>query len=91
MSKIISKEEAHQLGLQAFGKKHPVRASIEIMEKGQLLYIERQELKWKGQSPMLFCSSISKVTDMKFKVMNTRDKKGWVVERIDPLPPKGGV
>ncbi len=47
-SKFITREEANKLNLYAMGKKHPIRAKIEVMEKGQLLKISRADFRWNG-------------------------------------------
>lgn len=80
--KLISKEEAKKLRLQKAGKKHAVNAAIEIMEVGQLLQVEPQDMRWKNFTPSYFCNKIKKRTDRTFEVTNIPGDKGWVVERL---------
>ena len=83
MPRLISSEEAKKLGLRPIGKKHPVRVAIETMEKGEHLHITRTEFPWKKRTPTFFVNQVSKGTGKRFHVSETRNKAGWVVERVE--------
>jgi hypothetical protein len=82
-TKIISKEEAEGMELMPFGRKHPVRILIEALKPGELLIIDRADFVWKGKTPGIICRAVSKITRAKFKVLNQRYRKGWVVMRLE--------
>lgn len=78
---LITQEEAKRLRVQKLGKKHPVRAMIEILEPGQQLKINREEMRWKKFTPSFFCNQIKKTTGKTFTVYKIPVNKGWVVKR----------
>ncbi|MBK5284078.1 MAG: hypothetical protein JJE25_01635, partial [Bacteroidia bacterium] len=43
MAKLLTEEEANQLGMRPFGKKHFVRILIEQLEPGQKLLVTRAD------------------------------------------------
>jgi hypothetical protein len=48
-----------------------------------MLYIAREEFKWKKTTPNFFCKDIEKKTGKKFRIWKEPNKKGWVVERME--------
>jgi hypothetical protein len=82
-TRLITKEEAANIRLLPFGKKHPVRILLEELKPGQLLRIGREDFLWKGKTPSFFCHQISKAGKAKFRVLKEVGKTGWVVERVE--------
>jgi hypothetical protein len=80
--KLITREEMNALPLVPNGRKHPIRALLLAMQPGQIIRIGREDFKWKGKTPAIFCSQIEKATKAKFKVLK-EGKVGWVIERLE--------
>lgn len=78
----ISMEEAEKLFLLPQGRKHKVRACIEMMQPGEVLRISRADLTWKGRTPSHFCTKLQKKGKGKFKVLR-EGTIGWIVMRIE--------
>ena len=83
MTRKITDEELKKLRAVRIGKKHPLRAQIEMMGIGENLQVPPEDFKWKGQTPKRFCNAITKTTGKKFEVLKLLDKKGWVVIRVE--------
>ena len=81
-SRKITAEEAAQLSLVPFGKKHPVRILLESLENGEIAYISREEFRWKHHTPSFFLKELSKREARKFTIKNETGRGGWVVERV---------
>jgi hypothetical protein len=81
MAKLLSDQEAGQLGMRPFGKKHFVHALIEQMKPGEKLLITREDFNWRRQTPAIFVRREMKSTSKKFTVSNTTNRSGWIVER----------
>ena len=56
----LKPEEAKNLKLVPFGKKHPVRAMLETLEAGEMLRINKEDFHWKKTTPNFFCKDIEK-------------------------------
>ena len=82
-TQLINGEESKKLQLLPFGKKHSIRAMLEMMEPGQLLRISRDDFRWKRKTPNLFCLDIERKTGKKFRTFKERNTRGWVVERVE--------
>jgi len=80
-TKILSEADLVNVSLLPLGKKHPVRALLEVMETDQLLSISRQDFRWKRHTPNLFCKQISKRSAKRFEIWKLADQTGWVVKR----------
>jgi hypothetical protein len=78
----ITREQAAEMRLLPFGKKHPVRALIESLKPGELLHVSRSDFHWKRHTPNFFCRQISKSGKKKFAVLKKVDLSGWVIERL---------
>lgn len=83
MPRNISKDEFDRLGSRSIGKKHAVRVALEGMKKGDMLHITRSEFTWKKRTPFFFINQISKSTGKKFTTVETKNRLGWVVERME--------
>lgn len=83
MAKLLTDEEAKQLGMRPFGKKHFVRMLIEQLEPGQKLYITRADFTWRKQNPNYFIIPLMKATSKKFIINETRTRSGWIVIRTE--------
>ncbi|HLG33649.1 MAG TPA: hypothetical protein VI757_02115 [Bacteroidia bacterium] len=83
MAKLITDEEASELGMRPFGKKHFVRVLIEQLQPGQRLYITRADFTWRKQNPNYFINPLMKTTSKKFTITETRTRSGWIVVRVE--------
>ena len=96
--KIITPEEKANMELAPMnskkGRRHPVRAALEELETGQILYIKREDFKWKRRTPLFICNVISRKSGKKFKLWKETAKVptgpgsaiiviNWVVQRIE--------
>jgi hypothetical protein len=79
---FISPEEEKRLRAQRMGRKHPVRAAIEVMEVGQILKVNREEMRWKDMTPSYFCNRIKEKTQKTFDCKKIPGNKGWTVTRV---------
>ena len=83
ISRKITEEEAAQLNLITFGKKHPVRILLESLEKGEIAHISRDDFRWKHYTPNVFLKEIKKRTRRKFTILKEYNRSGWVVRRLE--------
>ena len=83
MAKLITDEEANELGMRPFGKKHFVRVLIEQLEPGQKLLITRADFTWRKQNPNYFIIPLMKTTNKKFTISETHKRTGWIVVRVE--------
>ena len=83
MAKLITEQEASELGSRPFGKKHFVRVLIEQLQPGQRLYITRADFTWRKQNPNYFIIPLMKTTSKKFTITETHNRSGWIVERVE--------
>ena len=78
----ITREQAAEMRLLPFGKKHPVRIMIENLQPGELLHVNQADFTWKRHTPNFFCRQLTKKRKGKFAVTKKYDKSGWVIERL---------
>jgi hypothetical protein len=83
MAKLINDEEAGNLGMRPFGKKHFVQVLIEQMQPGEKLLITRADFKWRKHTPNILVRRVMKSTSKKFSVFDTNDRSGWIVKRTE--------
>ncbi|MBK5286193.1 MAG: hypothetical protein JJE25_12410 [Bacteroidia bacterium] len=83
MAKLITDQEASELGSRPFGKKHFVRVLIEQLEPGQKLLVTRADFTWRKKNPGIFIIPLMKTTSQKFTISETRTRTGWIVERTE--------
>ena len=83
MAKLISDQEANQLGMRPFGKKHFVAALIEQLQPGERLHITRQDFTWRKHTPSIFVRRIMQSSSKKFTIAVTNDRSGWIVTRTE--------
>ena len=81
-SRKVTVQEAQNLYTVSMGKKHPVRALLEALKKGELAYISSKDFYWKRRIPNLFLKQITKATSRKFTIKKKLGKRGWLVERV---------
>ena len=78
----LNEAELEKMRITPLGKKHPVRARLEVLKENEIIKIFRSELKWKNRTPSYFCNQIHKLTAKTFLVYKWEDNKGWVVKRV---------
>lgn len=78
----ISAEQAAKIPRKPVGRTSKARPMMMNMEKGEFLFIARQEWKWKSKVPSQICRDLEKDSTMKFKCEKALDESGWVVERL---------
>ena len=82
-SRKITPEEAKNLNVVSFGRKHPIRALLETLEPGELARISRKDFNWRKRTPNFFLKQLTAATGRKFTIKKELGKTGWLVERVE--------
>lgn len=82
MPRKLTPEEKKKMSLRNVGKKHSVRAALEMLEPGEILHITKEEFNWKRKTPAVFFKDIENGGEKKFEILAEKSGRGWVVTRI---------
>ncbi len=78
----ITDDKLSTLSILPFGKKHPVRASIEMLAVGENLRIHKSDFQWRRKTPGIFVKAIEKKTPKRYAIYKEANT-GWVVKRLE--------
>lgn len=79
--KKITREEAEEMSLKT-GRSSPVRVALLQMKPGELLLLERKDVKARKGPGEMIARIMKGHPSLKFIWKTKVDRTGWVVERV---------